>query len=136
LLAHVIVSKFSDHMPLYRQERILGRQGVAISRQTMCGWMATCAALLKPIYDAMVKAVLKSKAIQTDDTPVDVLDPGKEGTRQARMWIAIGDRDHRYSVYDFRITPFDYAGAEGPARAVESVMREGRITIPHLGTRL
>jgi transposase len=112
LLAHVIVSKFADHMPLYRQERTLARQGVAISRQTMCGWMATCAALLKPIYDAMVKVVLQSKAIQTDDTPVDVLDPGREGTRKGRIWIAIGDRDHRYGVYDF--TP--NRSGDGPAR--------------------
>lgn len=112
LLAQVIVSKYADHLPLYRQERILARQGVAISRQTMCGWMARCAELLKPIYDAMVKAVLQSKAIQTDDTPVDVLDPGREGTRTGRIWIAIGDRDHRYWVYDF--TP-DRSG-DGPAR--------------------
>jgi transposase len=112
LLAQVIVSKYADHLPLYRQERILAREGVAISRQTMCGWMARCAELLKPIYDAMVKAVLKSKAIQTDDTPVDVLDPGREGTRTGRIWIAIGDRDHRYWVYDF--TP-DRSG-DGPAR--------------------
>jgi len=112
LLAQVIVSKYADHLPLYRQERILAREGVAISRQTMCGWMATCAALLKPIYDAMVKVVLQSRAIQTDDTPVDVLDPGREGTRTGRIWIAIGDRDHRYWVYDF--TP-NRCG-DGPAR--------------------
>jgi transposase len=112
LLAHVIVSKYADHLPLYRQERILAREGVAISRQTMCGWMARCAELLKPIYDAMVKAVLRSKVIQTDDTPVDVLDPGREGSLQGRIWIAIGDRGHPYSVYDF--TP-NRAG-EGPAR--------------------
>jgi transposase len=112
LLAHVIVSKYSDHLPLYRQERILAREGVAISRQTMCGWMARCAALLKPIYDAMVKAVLQSKAIQTDDTPVDMLDPGREGTLQTRIWIAIGDRSHPYSVYDF--TP--NRSGDGPAR--------------------
>jgi transposase len=112
LLAWVIVSKYADHLPLYRQEGILAREGVAISRQTMCGWMARCAELLKPIYDAMVKAVLQSKAIQTDDTPVDVLDPGREGTRTGRIWIAIGDRDHRYWVYDF--TP-DRSG-DGPAR--------------------
>jgi transposase len=112
LLAHGLVSKYSDHQPLYRQERILAREGVAISRQTMCGWMATCAALLKPIYDAMVKAVLQSKAIQTDDTPVDVLDPGREGTRKGRIWIAIGDRDHRYWVFDF--TP--NRSGDGPAR--------------------
>ena len=112
LLAHVIVSKYADHLPLYRQERMLAREGVAISRQTMCGWMARCAELLKPIYDAMVKAVLQSKVIQTDDTPVDVLDPGREGTLQGRIWIAIGDRGHPYSVYDF--TP-SRAG-DGPAR--------------------
>jgi transposase len=112
LLARVIVSKYADHLPLYRQEGILAREGVAISRQTMCGWMARCAELLKPIYDAMVKAVLQSKAIQTDDTPVDVLEPGREGTRTGRIWIAIGDRDHRYWVYDF--TP-DRCG-DGPAR--------------------
>jgi transposase len=112
LLARVIVSKYADHLPLYRQEGILAREGVAISRQTMCGWMARCAELLKPIYDAMVKAVLQSKAIQTDDTPVDVLEPGREGARTGRIWIAIGDRDHRYWVYDF--TP-DRSG-DGPAR--------------------
>src|SRR5271156_192571 len=112
LLARVIVSKYADHLPLYRQEGILAREGVAISRQTMCGWMARCADLLKPIYDAMVKAVLQSMAIQTDDTPVDVLEPGREGTRTGRIWIAIGDRDHRYWVYDF--TP-DRSG-NGPAR--------------------
>jgi transposase len=112
LLAQVIVSKYSDHLPLYRQERILAREGVAISRQTMRGWMARCAELLKPIYNAMVKAVLQSKAIQTDDTPVDVLDPGREATLQGRIWIAIGDRSHPYSVYDF--TP-NRCG-DGPAR--------------------
>lgn len=112
LLAHVIVSKYADHLPLYRQERILAREGVAISRSTMCGWMARCAELLEPIYRAMIKAVLRSKVIQTDDTPVDVLDPGREGTLQGRIWIAIGDRDHPYSVYDF--TP-NRAG-DGPAR--------------------
>jgi transposase len=112
LLAHVIVSKYADHLPLYRQEQILAREGVAISRQTMCGWMARCAELLKPIYDVMVKAVLQSKVIQTDDTPVDLLDPGREGTRQARIWIAIGDRSHPYSVYDFTLD----RGGDGPAR--------------------
>jgi transposase len=112
LLAHVIVNKYADHLPLYRQERIFARQGLTLSRQTMCGWMATCAELLKPIYDAMVRAILQSKAIQSDDTPVDVLDPGREGTRQGRIWVAIGDRDHPYTAYDF--TP-NRSGA-GPAR--------------------
>jgi transposase len=112
LLAHVIVNKYADHLPLYRQERIFARQGLALSRQTMCGWMATCAELLKPIYDAMVRAILQSQAIQSDDTPVDVLDPGREGTRQGRIWVAIGDRGHPYTAYEFTR---DRSGA-GPAR--------------------
>src|SRR5262249_61418650 len=80
--------------------------------QRLCAGGAGGRGLLKPIYDAMVKAVLQSKAIQTDDTSVDVLDPGREGTRQGRMWIGIGDRDHRYWVYDF--TP--NRSGDGPAR--------------------
>src|SRR4051812_42574189 len=69
LLAHVIVSKYADHLPLYRQERIFLRHGVALSRRTTCGWMATCAELLGPIRRAMLERVLLSRVLGTDDTP-------------------------------------------------------------------
>ena len=73
LLAQVIVAKWADHQPLHRQEKIWERHGVEISRKTMGGWMAQCARLLDPLYQAMKKELFGSKAIGTDDTSVKVL---------------------------------------------------------------
>ena len=70
LLAATIVNKYSDHLPLYRQEKIFKRHGVTISRSTTCGWMRDCAALVKPLVDLMSRRVKQSKVIHTDDTPV------------------------------------------------------------------
>src|SRR6202011_4313474 len=66
LLAQVIVSKFADHQPLHRQEKMFERHGVAISRKTMGGWMAQCAELLGPLYQSMKKELFESKVIGTD----------------------------------------------------------------------
>src|SRR6266571_1341511 len=68
LLAQVIVSKFADHQPLHRQEKIFERQGVNISRKTMGGWLPSVAELLAPLYQASKKLLFESKAIGTDDT--------------------------------------------------------------------
>jgi transposase len=102
MLAHVVTSKYADHLPLYRQEGIFWRQGVDITRSTMCGWMAAVAKLLEPLHLLMKTEVLKSKVIHTDDTPVPVLDeacPGK--TKTGRLWVYLGDREHRYAVFDY-----------------------------------
>jgi len=104
LLAHVAVSKFGDHLPLHRQEAIFQRQGVEVSRQTMCDWMRACADLASPLYDLMKQQVLGSKAIQTDDTPVPVLDPDLPHTRTGRIWTYVGDGEHPYIVYDYTPT--------------------------------
>ena len=101
LLAHVAVSKYGDHLPLHRQEEIFQRQGVELSRQTMCGWMRSCADLASPLYELMKKGVLDSKALQTDDTPVPVLDPDLPRTRTGRIWTYVGDDEHPYTVYDY-----------------------------------
>ena len=101
LLAHVAVSKFADHLPLHRQESIFARQGVELSRQTMCGWMADCAELVDPLYALMKQRALSSKVVQTDDTPVPVLDPELPRTRTGRIWTYVGDADHPYTVYDY-----------------------------------
>jgi transposase len=85
LLAQVIVSKYGDHLPLYRLERIFARHGVGLSRSTMCGWMAACAGLLSPLYQLMTEQVLGSRVIHTGDTPVPVQDPGRDSTRQGRV---------------------------------------------------
>jgi transposase len=116
LLAQVITSKYSDHLPLHRLERILARHGVELSRQTMCGWMAACAALLQPLYELMSQRVLQSGVVHTDDTPVPVLDPTRQTTRQARAWVYIGDHDHRYAVFDYTPTH----ARDGPAQFLKN----------------
>ncbi len=90
LMAHVIVSKYADHLPLYRQEGIFRRHGVELSRQTMCDWMAVSAELLEPIVAEMHCEILKSRVIQTDDTPVPVLDRRLGKTRTGRLWTTWG----------------------------------------------
>ena len=101
LLAQVAVSKYGDHLPLNRQEEIFRRQGVELSRQTMCDWMRECADLVSPLYELMKERVLASKAVQTDDTPVPVLDPELPRTRTGRIWTYVGDDEHPYTVYDY-----------------------------------
>jgi len=101
LLAHVAVSKYGDHLPLHRQEAIFQRQGVEVSRQTMADWMRACADLADPLYELMKQGVLDSKAVQTDDTPVPVLDPDLPHTRTGRIWTYVGDGEHPYTVYDY-----------------------------------
>jgi transposase len=111
LMAHVITSKYADHLPLYRQEGILERQGVAISRSTMCDGMAIAAELLQPIVTLMMAQVLQSRVVQNDDTPVKVQDHDGKGIKTGRLWDSLGDRYHPYVVYTY--TP-DRSGA-GPA---------------------
>ena len=88
LMAHVAVSKYADHLPLYRQEGILKRFGVELSRSTMCDWMAVAADLLEPIVkrDAAAGSCI-SKVIQTDDTPVKVQDHDGKGIKTGRLWV-------------------------------------------------
>jgi transposase len=103
LLAQVIVSKYFDHLPLYRQENIFRRQGVSLARSTTCDWMAACAELLRPLYDLMVKAVLQSLWLHTDDTSVKNLGHDVGATDKAHFWIYWGDRTHPYNVFDFTV---------------------------------
>jgi len=115
MLAQVIVSKYADHLPLNRLEHIFHRHGLHISRSTMCGWMAASAKLLRPLYELMIRRVLESKAIHTDDTPVPVLDKDRSSTRQGRLWTYRGDQLHPYTVYDYTPTrardgPMEFLG--------------------------
>lgn len=115
LLAHVIVSKYGDHQPLYRLEGIFSRHGVDIKRSTMCGWMAHSAELLFPLYDRMWQEVLQSKFINTDDTPVGVQDRSLTKMRKGRLWVYAGDKAHPYTVFDY--TP--NRSRDGPVRFLE-----------------
>ena len=81
----------ATHLPLYRLEGILGRHGINLSRSTTCDWLAGCAGVLRPIYDAMCRRVRLSKVIHTDDTPVPVQDRTRDRTRTGRIWVYLGD---------------------------------------------
>ena len=100
LLAHVAVSKYCDHLPLYRQESILARQGAPLSRKTLWGWMWAGAMLLEPVVEAARIRVIQSKVIHTDDTPVTVQARGG-GTYTGRFWVYAGDAQNPYIVYDY-----------------------------------
>jgi transposase len=116
LLAFVLVSKFSEHLPLYRQQDVLSRHGIFLARSTLCGWLAQCAGLLRPLVELMQKRILQSHVIQADETPVQVLDSTRDSTRTGYFWAYIGDRDHPYTVYDYR----DSRGQEGPAEVLKN----------------
>lgn len=108
LLAHVVVSKFVDHLPLHRQEGILARHGFPVSRSTTCDWLRESARVLDPLYRAMLARVRSSHAIHVDDTPVTLLDP----RRTAYAWVALGDGSNPYTVFDLT----DGRGQEYPRR--------------------
>ena len=101
LVAFVVVSKFADHLPLYRLEDILMRHGVYLSRSTLCDWVRDAAVVLEPLAELQKALVLQSPVIWTDDTPVTVLGGETPGSSTGRFWVYIGDDGHPYSVYDF-----------------------------------
>jgi hypothetical protein len=103
LLAHLIVSKCTDHMPLHRLERSYERQGLFLHRSTLCDWMGACADLLRPLYDLMVRAVLQSRVIHTDDTPVKLQELVTHRLSTARLWAYLGDAARPYNVFDFTV---------------------------------
>jgi transposase len=96
LLAHVIVSKWFDHLPLYRLEGILARLGWDVARSTLCDQMMRCAELLTPLYDLMCRRVRASFALHADDTHIALLNP----RRTAYAWVYVGDLANPYTVFD------------------------------------
>src|ERR1700728_66072 len=97
LLAHVLVSKYADHLPLYRQSEIYAREGVDLCRSTLAGWVGAASELLAPLVDQITRHVLAGSKIHADDTPVPVLAPGKGKTKTARLWTYV--RDDRPAGY-------------------------------------
>jgi transposase len=91
LLAHVLVSKYADHLPLYRQAQIYAREGVDLERSTMAEWVAGCFRLLDPLVEALARYVMAAGKLHADDTPVPVLDPGRGRTKTGRLWTYVRD---------------------------------------------
>ena len=91
LLAHVLVAKYADHCPLFRQSEIYAREGVDLDRSTLAGWVGAASELLAPLVDALRKHVLSAAKIHADDTPVPVLAPGNGKTKTGRLWTYVRD---------------------------------------------
>ena len=91
LLAHVLVAKYADHLPLYRQSGIYAREGVELERSTLADWVGRSVALLDPLIEALRKDVLGSAVLHGDDTPVPVLAPGLGKTKTGRLWTYARD---------------------------------------------
>ena len=90
-LAHVLVAKYADHLPLYRQSQMYARDGLHLDRSTLADWVGGASALLEPLADALRRYVLGAKKLHGDDTPVPVLCPGRGTTKQGRLWTYVRD---------------------------------------------
>lgn len=103
-LAEVLVKKFCDHLPLYRQAEILSRENIKISRQLLSQWVVKCGLALKPLFNEMSKRVLSSQNVFIDEVPVDMLKPGNGKVHPAYMWVLVGGKEANppYRIYNFR----------------------------------
>ncbi len=91
LLAHILVAKFADHLPLYRQSVIYAREGVDLDRALLASWVGAASALLRPLVDAIRRHVMAATKLHADDTPVPVLAPGNGKTKTGRLWTYVRD---------------------------------------------
>ena len=103
LLAQVLVAKYADHLPLYRQESIFARAGVAIPCSTLGAWVGMCGVQLQPLVDALKQEVLGRRVLHADETPVAMLKPGNKKTHRAYLWAYAPGvfEDMKAVVYDF-----------------------------------
>jgi len=111
LLAHIITSKYTDHLPLNRLENIFKRHGVEINVSTMCDWVGKCSDLLEPLTNRMHQKIVESPVINSDDTPIPVKSPNRKGsTYNGYLWVYIDDKNN--VVFDFTPT----RSREGPIK--------------------
>jgi transposase len=111
-VAHVLVARYADHLPLYRQAQIWTRQGVSIDRSTLASWVGTAAAELAPVVARLKEIVLGSARIFADETPVPVLDPGRGRTKKGYFW-AIARDDRPWGGKDPPAVVYTYAPGRG-----------------------
>ena len=122
LLAHVMVAKYCDHTPLYRQSRIYAREGVDIDRSTMVGWVDQGDALVDPLAAALGRYTLADAKVHADDTPVPVLDPGRGRTKTGRLWVYVRD-DRPCGAKDAPAVWFQYSPDRGGEHPREHLKR-------------
>jgi transposase len=108
LLAQVLVAKYADHLPLYRQEAIFGRAGLVLPRSTLAQWVGACGVQLQPLVDALRDELLKHSVLHADETPVAMLKPGAGKTHRAYLW------SYCTTAYNpIRAVVFDFADSRG-----------------------
>lgn len=107
-VAHVIVSKYADHVPLYRQAQIYGRQGIHLDRSTLADWVGRAAFELKPIHEALLADLKQSRKLFMDETRAPVLDPGRRKTKTGYFWALARD-DRPWNGEDPPGVAFTYA---------------------------
>ena len=90
LVAHIVVSKFCDALPLHRQAQMLKRQGIALDRSTLSAWVGRACWWLTPLYELVLGTVLSSDKVFADETTLPVLDPGRRKTKTGRLWTSYG----------------------------------------------
>jgi len=122
----VVVSKYADHLPLYRQAQILGRQGVKIDRSTLAQWVGTAAAELQPLHDHLVGLLKASPKLFCDETRCPVLDPGRGKTKTGYMWSLARD-DRPWGGRDPPAVAYTYAPGRGGTHAVKLLAGFGGI---------
>jgi transposase len=103
LLSHVLVAKYGDHLPLYRQENIFARAGLPIARSTLADWVGRCGVALQPLVDALRDTLVTHSVLHADETPVQMLSPGKMKTHRAYVWAyaSTSCSETKGVVYDF-----------------------------------
>jgi transposase len=106
LVAHTIINKYQDHLPLYRQEKIWERMGIDIARNTASGWVIAAAEVCMPMRDVLLSTMIDSNYIQADETPVQVMnEPARKNTAKSYMWVyQTGRPDKKVIVFDYRET--------------------------------
>ena len=105
MLSSLVVSKYADHLPLYRLEKIYSRDDLFIKRQTLSKWIMKVGDLLKPLHKLLFKEIMSTKVIFTDDTPVKLQQKGKGKTKTARMWIFVGGSGGDPPLVYYEFTP-------------------------------
>jgi transposase len=122
LLAHVLVSKYCDHLPLYRQSQIFARQGVELDRSTLANWVGGAAWWLEPLRERLAGHVFASTKLFADDTPIPVLDPGRGRTKTGRLWVYARD-DRPWSGADPPAAVYFYSPDRRAERPVAHLKR-------------
>ncbi|MBB5405360.1 transposase [Paraburkholderia atlantica] len=115
LLADILVSKYADHQPLYRQSAIAARDGVTLDRASMGRGVGQCEALCAPLTEPLRRYTMAATKLHADDTPIPVLSPGNRKTRTGRLWVYVRD-DHR-------------SGSTQPAQSGSRTRRTGKASI-------